>query len=167
MAETTRKRFNISEKSAKNGIYSCPPLEPLPSRNIPVDCFCERRPKSLISRRGTQAKRALNIVGIDKQNTGLIHVTNLFPYFPVLDLLHAHGDSPEERCSSRLVPFAIRTRFAPSVRKSAIPLFPLPKRPHAQNPCPIRLSAGGGGGEIRSTQHFPTDEVRSYTPDKR
>ncbi len=27
--------------------------------------------------------------------------------------------SPKERCSSRLVPFAIRTRYAPSVRKSA------------------------------------------------
>ena len=45
-----------------------------------------------------------------------------------MDLLHAHGDSPEERCSSRLVPFAIRTRFAPSVRKSANPLFPCSKR---------------------------------------
>ena len=109
MAETAGKRFNISEKSVKNGIYSCPPLEPLPSRNIPVDCFCERRPKSLISRWGTRAKRALNIVGIDKQNTGLIHVTNLFPYSP-------------------------------------ISLFPLPKWQYAQNPCPIRLSAGGGGG---------------------
>ena len=32
--------------------------------------------------------------------------------------LHAHGDSPEEHCSSRLVPFAIRTL---SVRKSALP----------------------------------------------
>ena len=112
----------------------------------------EGGPKSLISRWGTRAERALNIVGIDKQNTGLIQneliplfpyflipfknrqcinlelpnfETNLFPYFPVLDLLHAHGDSPEERCSSRLVPFAIRTRFAPSVRKSAISLFPL------------------------------------------
>ena len=60
----------------------------------------------------------------EKQETGLLPDTNLFPYSPVLDLLHAHGDSPEERCSSRLVPFAIRTRFAPSVRKSAIPLFP-------------------------------------------
>ena len=110
MAETAGKRFYISEKSAKNEIYSCPPLETLPSRNIPVDCFCERRPKSLISRRGTQAKRALNIVGIDKQNTGLIHVKNLFPYF-------------------------------------LNPLFPLPKWQHAQNPCPIRLSAGGGGAK--------------------
>ena len=95
MAETAGKRFDISEKSVKNGIYSCPPLE--------------GGPKSLISRRGTRAKRALNIVRIDKQNTGLIHVTNLFPYF-------------------------------------LNPLFPSLKRPHAQNPCPIRLSAGGGGG---------------------
>ena len=95
MAETAGKRFDISEKSVKNGIYSCPPLE--------------GEPKSLIPRRGTRAKRALNIVGIDKQNTGLIHVTNLFPYSP-------------------------------------ISLFPLPKRQYAQNPCPIRLSAGGGGG---------------------
>ena len=96
MAIAARKRFNISKKSVKNGIYSCPPLE--------------GGSKSLISRRGTRAKRALNIVGIDKQNTGLIHVTNLFPYF-------------------------------------LNPLFPLPKRPHAQNPCPIRLSARGGGAK--------------------
>ena len=172
MAETTGKRFDINEKSSTN--------HRVDKTDFRTDC----------------AKRALNIVGIDKQNTGLIHVTNLFPYFliplfplserrlthqfgtewqnyinlillkdndkwrrnnitfvtnlfpyfPVLDLLHAHGDSPEERCSSRLVPFAIRTRFAPSVRKSAIPLFPLPKWQYAQNPCPIRLSAEGGGG---------------------
>ena len=77
MAIAARKRFNISEKSAKNEIYSCPPLETLPNKNTPVDCFCERKPKSLISRWGTRAKRALNIVGIDKQNTGLIHVTKL------------------------------------------------------------------------------------------
>ena len=31
---------------------SCPPLETLPNKNNPVDCFCERKPKSLISRRG-------------------------------------------------------------------------------------------------------------------
>ncbi len=77
MAETAGKRFNISEKSVKNEIYSCPPLETLPNKNTPVDCFCERRPKSLISRWGTRAKRALNVARIDKQNTGLIHVTNL------------------------------------------------------------------------------------------
>ena len=64
MAIAARKRFNISKKSAKNGIYSCPPLEPLPSRNIPVDCFCERRPKSSISRRGPRAKRAFIIRAI-------------------------------------------------------------------------------------------------------
>ena len=78
--------------------------------------------------------------------TGTNSCNHLITQSPVLDLLHAHGDSPEERCSSRLVPFAIRTRFAPSVRKSAIPLFPLPKWQYAQNPCPIRLSAEGGGG---------------------
>ena len=151
-----RKRFKI-KNLIRNNRYTflskgkealCPPLE--------------GGPKSLISRRGTQAKRALNVVRIDKQNTGLIHVTNLFPYSPVLDLLHAHGDSPEERCSSRLVPFAIRTRFAvllagvkrvcnaaafaspfrplparaPSVRKSAIPLFPYsPKNRQRENPA--------------------------------
>ena len=43
MAETTGKRFYISEKSVKNEIYSCPPLETLPNKNTPVDCFCERR----------------------------------------------------------------------------------------------------------------------------
>src|SRR5699024_10527267 len=37
---------------------------------------------------------------------------HLITQSPVLDLLHAHGDSPKERCSSRLVPFAIRTRYA-------------------------------------------------------
>ena len=55
MAETARKRFDISEKSVKNGIYSCPPLEPLlyscppleplPNKNIPVDCFCSAESK--------------------------------------------------------------------------------------------------------------------------
>ena len=55
-----------------------------------------------------EAIQPIEKAGLEQQNTGLIHVKNLFPYFPVLDLLHAHGDSPEERCSSRLVPFAIR-----------------------------------------------------------
>ena len=85
------------------------------------------------------------------RTTGTNSCNHLITQSPVLDLLHAHGDSPEERCSSRLVPFAIRTRFAvllagvkrvcnaaafaspfrplparaPSVRKSAISLFPL------------------------------------------
>ncbi len=84
------------------------------------------------------------------KSTGTNSCNHLITQSPVLDLLHAHGDSPEERCSSRLVPFAIRTRFAvllagvkrvcnaaafaspfrplparaPSVRKSAISLFP-------------------------------------------
>ena len=31
---------------------SCPPLETLPNKNNPVDCFCERKPEFLISRRG-------------------------------------------------------------------------------------------------------------------
>ncbi len=44
---------------------------------------------------------------------------------PVLNLLHAHGDSPKELCSSRLVPFANRTRFTPSVRKFANHLITL------------------------------------------
>ena len=46
---------------------------------------------------------------------------------PVLNLLHAHGDSPKELCSSRLVPFANRTRFTPSVRKFANHLITFPK----------------------------------------
>ena len=39
--------------------------------------------------------------------------------YPVLDLLHAHGDSTKSLRLSRLVPFAIRTYFVSSVRKSA------------------------------------------------
>ena len=31
---------------------SCPPLETLPNKNNPVDCFCERKPKFSIPRRG-------------------------------------------------------------------------------------------------------------------
>ena len=31
---------------------SCPPLETLPNKNNPVDCFCERKPEFLIPRRG-------------------------------------------------------------------------------------------------------------------
>ncbi len=44
---------------------------------------------------------------------------------PVLNLLHAHGESPMERCSSWLNPFANRTRFTPSVRKVASHLITL------------------------------------------
>ena len=41
-------------------------------------------------------------------------------HFPlVLDLLQAHGDSTKSLRLSSLVPFAIRTYFVPSVRKSA------------------------------------------------
>ena len=39
--------------------------------------------------------------------------------YPVLDLLHAHGDSTKSLRLSSLVPFAIRTYFVSSVRKSA------------------------------------------------
>ncbi len=42
----------------------CPPLETLPSRNIPVDCFCERRPKSLISRWGDASEARVYIRAI-------------------------------------------------------------------------------------------------------
>ena len=93
MAETARKRFDINEKSSTNRRVG--------KANLHKDC----------------AKRALNIVGIDKQNTGLIHVTNLFPYSP-------------------------------------ISLFPLPKWQSAQNPCPIRLSAGGGGAKSAPLNSF-------------
>ena len=40
-------------------------------------------------------------------------------FAPVLDLLHAHGDSTKSLRLSSLVPFAIRTYFVSSVRKSA------------------------------------------------
>ena len=46
------------------------------------------------------------------KSTGTNFSNYLITQSPVLDLLHAHGDSPKERCSSRLVPFAIRTRYA-------------------------------------------------------
>ena len=46
------------------------------------------------------------------RTTGTNSCNHLITQSPVLDLLHAHGDSPKERCSSRLVPFAIRTRYA-------------------------------------------------------
>ena len=42
-------------------------------------------------------------------------------FAPVLDLLHAHGDSTKSLRLSSLVPFAIRTYFVSSVRKSALP----------------------------------------------
>ena len=84
MAETARKRFDINEKSSTKCRVG--------KTDFRTDC----------------AKRALTVGKIDKQNTGLIHVTNLFPYF-------------------------------------LNPLFPLPKWQYVQNPCPIRLSAGGGG----------------------
>ena len=42
-------------------------------------------------------------------------------FAPVLYLLHAHGDSTKSLRLSSLVPFAIRTYFVSSVRKSALP----------------------------------------------
>ena len=93
MAETARKRFDINEKSSTKCRVG--------KTDFRTDC----------------AKRALNVVKIDKQNTGLIHVTNLFPYF-------------------------------------LNPLFPLPKWQYVQNPCPIRLSAGGGGAKSAPLNTF-------------
>ena len=46
-------------------------------------------------------------------------IKNLLPYGPVLNLLHARGVSPTALRACRLYPLAIRTRFTPSVRKSA------------------------------------------------
>ena len=44
---------------AKDAQSQCPPLETLPNKNNPVDCFCERKPKSLISRRGSERSELL------------------------------------------------------------------------------------------------------------
>ncbi len=67
-----------------------------------------------------QTQSALTQTDVNRhKSTGTNSCNHLITQSPVLDLLHAHGDSPKERCSSRLVPFAIRTRYAPSVRKSA------------------------------------------------
>ena len=146
MAETAGKRFNISEKSVKNEIYSCPPLETLPNKNTPVDCFCERRPKSLISRWGTQVyvgrlyqadnskrrvRRLTHQFGTEWQN-----YINLWQNYINLILLK---DNDKWRRNN----ITFVTNLFPY---SPISLFPLPKWPHAQNPCPIRLSARGGGG---------------------
>ena len=43
--------------------------------------------------------------------------------YPVLDLLHAHRVSHKLLRNNMLNLFAIRTRFAPSVRKSALPTW--------------------------------------------
>ena len=76
----------------------------------------KRRVRRLTHQFGTEWQNYINLILLkdnDKwRRNNITFVTNLFPYFLVLDLLHAHGDSPEERCSSRLVPFAIRTRYA-------------------------------------------------------
>ena len=58
------------------------------------------------------------------KSTGTNSCNHLITQSPVLDLLHAHGDSPKERCSSRLVPFAIRICSLRSRHPSANPLFP-------------------------------------------
>ena len=106
MAETARKRFDISEKSSTKRRVG--------KTDFRTDC----------------TKRALNVVRIDKQNTGLIHVTNLFPYFLI----------PLFPLSERRLTHQYCTAFdAPAGLNAA-------KRQYAQNPCPIRLSAGGGGG---------------------
>ena len=39
---------------AKDAQSQCPPLETLPNKNNPVDCFCERKPEFSIPRRGTK-----------------------------------------------------------------------------------------------------------------
>ena len=46
---------NMKKLNVKTVETACPPLETLPNKNNPVDCFCERKPKSLISRRGNVA----------------------------------------------------------------------------------------------------------------
>ena len=135
MAETTGKRFDINEKSSTN--------HRVDKTDFRTDC----------------AKRALNIVGIDKQNTGLIHVTNLFPYFliplfPLSErrLTHQFGTEWQNYINLILLKDNDKWRrnnitFVTNLFPYFLnPLFPLPKRPHAQNPCPIRLSAEGGGG---------------------
>ena len=55
MAETAGKRFDINEKSSTKRRVG--------KTDFRTDC----------------AKRALNIVGIDKQNTGLIHEIEVYP----------------------------------------------------------------------------------------
>ena len=52
---------------------------------------------------------------------------------PVLDLLHAHRVSPKLLRNKRLNLFAIRTRFTPSVRKSALPW----RGDKVISPCPL------------------------------
>ena len=104
MAETAGKRFNINEKSSTNRRVG--------KTDFHTDC----------------AKRALNIVGIDKQNTGLIRDTNLFPYFLI----------PLFPLSERRLTHLFGTYTDAGLNAA--------KRQSAQNPCPIRLSVGGGGG---------------------
>ena len=103
MAETARKRFDISEKSSTKRRVG--------KTDFRTDC----------------TKRALNVVRIDKQNTGLIHVTNLFPYFLI----------PLFPLSERRLTHQFGTYTDAGLDAA--------KRQYAQNPCPIRLSAGGGG----------------------
>ena len=55
--------------------------------------------------------------------TGTNSCNHLITQSPVLDLLHAHGDSPKERCSSRLVVGSFRSLSGlATLRPSANPL---------------------------------------------
>ena len=98
MAETAGKRFNINEKFSTNRRVG--------KTDFRTDC----------------AKRALNIVGIDKQNTGLIHEMDLTSYRPNVLTSSKFGTYTDAGLDAA-------------------------KRQYAQNPCPIRLSAGGGGAK--------------------
>ena len=59
LAQTLKPVQGDVKSLAKDVKSPCPPLETLPNKNNPVDCFCERKPKSLISRRGRERSEHL------------------------------------------------------------------------------------------------------------
>ena len=59
LGEGGRRPDEGLKRRAKDAQSQCPPLETLPNKNNPVDCFCERKPKSLISRRGSERSELL------------------------------------------------------------------------------------------------------------
>ena len=87
------------KRRTKETQSQCPPLETLPNINNPVDCLCERKPKSLISRRGAD-KSALTYGETAKDaNDSLRH--------PELVSGSHHAASLED-----ITPHQVRTKLA-------------------------------------------------------
>ena len=113
------------KRRAKDAQSQCPPLETLPNKNNPVDCFCERKPKSPISRRGSERSELLTPHQGRLACTTTLETAKEVRSTIFHDKTHYRATEPASckslvpQCLSNLAP-----SFAPSVRKFASPLVP-------------------------------------------